>query len=204
MEAVKFTRMKDGDREDYAFLRRHEIEYEAGTAERLLAALAGLDSSLSGYQLTRLAHSLQAATRAWRCGADVDWMVAALLHDVGDVFAPCNHAEYAAAIIRPYVREQCTWVVTTHGVFQMLYYAGHVGADPNAREAFRGNPYYDDCAEFCEQWDQNSFDPDYEAKPLEFFAPLVREVFARPAFDPAVIRPGVRVPLSGSARLSQT
>ena len=200
MDTVKFTRMKDGDREDYAFLRSHEIDYEAGTAQRLLAALAGLDSSLTGYQVTRLAHSLQTATRAWTCGADLDWVVAALLHDIGDVYAPCNHGEYAAAIIRPYVREQCTWVVKAHGAFQMLYYGEHLGCDPNAREAFRGSSYFDDCAEFCEQWDQNSFDPDYDIKPLEFFAPMVREVFARQAYDPAVINKGVRVALSGGSQ----
>ena len=197
MDQVKFTAMKDGDKEDYDFLTAHEIEYTKGTADRLLKALVSLDESLSGYQVTRLEHSLQAATRAHRDGADIDWVVSALLHDVGDIFAPYNHDEYAAAILKPFVREQCTWVVEKHGDFQMIYYGEHVGADPEKRAAHAGHPYYDDCAEFCERWDQSSFDPDYDMRPLEFFAPMVREVFARTPYDPEVIREGERVALVG-------
>ena len=199
MDQVKFTRMKDGDREDYEFLTAHEIEYTKGTAGRLLKALVELDESLSGYQITRLGHSVQSATRAWRDGADTDWMVAALLHDIGDIYAPYNHDEYAAAILKPFVREQCTWVVEKHGDFQLVYYAAHVGADPDKREAYRGHAYFDDCAEFCERWDQASFDPAYESLPLDFFAPMVEEVFARTPYDPAVIRAGEREPLTDAA-----
>jgi hypothetical protein len=101
MDKVKFTAMKDGDREDYEFLTEHEIDYASKTAERLLGAMVELDESLSGYQVTRLGHSLQSATRAWRDGADIDWVVSALLHDIGDIYAPYNHDEYAAAILRP-------------------------------------------------------------------------------------------------------
>ncbi len=198
MKTVKFTAMKDGDKEDYAFLTEHEIEFTKGTADRLLKAMVQLDEGLSGYKITRLGHSLQAATRAYRGGADIDWVVCALLHDIGDIYAPYNHDEYAAAILKPFVREQCTWVVEKHGDFQRLYYAHHVGGNRNAREKFTGHPYYDDCADFCEQWDQNSFDPDAETLPLEFFRPLVEEVFARPAYDAAVIQAGVRVPLTNS------
>ena len=195
MDQVKFTAMKDGDKEDYDFLTEHEVEYAKGTADRLLKALVTLDESLSGYQVTRLEHSLQAATRAWRDGADMDWVVSALLHDVGDIFAPYNHDEYAAAILKPFVREQCTWVVEKHGDFQMLYYGEHVGADPMKREIYKGHPYFDDCVQFCEAWDQSSFDPDYESLPLEHFAPMVHEVFARTPYDPEVIRAGERVAL---------
>ncbi len=120
MDHVKFTQMKDGDKEDYEFLTEHEIEYTKGTADRLLKALVDLDESLSGYQITRLGHSLQSATRAYRDGADIDWVVCALLHDIGDIYAPYNHDEYAATILRPFVREQCAWVVQTHGDFQMI------------------------------------------------------------------------------------
>jgi predicted HD phosphohydrolase len=199
METVKFRQMKDGDREDYAFLARHEIDYASKTADRLLAAMAELDESLSGYQVTRLGHSLQTATRAFEAGADTDWVVCALLHDIGDIYAPYNHDEYAATILRPYVREQCAWVVQRHGDFQLVYYAEHVGANPHKREAYRDSPYFDDCAAFCELWDQASFDPDYPTRDLAFFAGMVREVFARKAYDPTVIRPGVRVPLTDEA-----
>lgn len=195
MDQVKFTAMKDGDKEDYDFLARHEADYCAGTADRLLGALVSLDESLSGYKVTRLEHSLQSATRAWNDGADIDWVVSALLHDIGDIFAPHNHDEYAATILKPFVREQCTWVVAAHGDFQLLYFGEHVGADPMKRDRHKGSPYFDDCHTFCERWDQSSFDPDYPSKPLEFFAPMVREVFARKPYDPDVIRAGEREPL---------
>jgi len=195
MDHVKFTQMKDGDKEDYEFLTEHEIEYTKGTADRLLKALVDLDESLSGYQITRLGHSLQSATRAYRDGADIDWVVCALLHDIGDIYAPYNHDEYAATLLRPFVREQCAWVVQTHGDFQMIYYGHHVGGDQHKRDRHAGNPYFDDCAQFCERWDQSSFDPNYDTLPLDFFAPMVHKVFARNAYDPNVIRAGAREPL---------
>ncbi|MEX0285865.1 MAG: HD domain-containing protein [Paracoccaceae bacterium] len=200
MERVNFTQMKDGTKEEYEFLTAHESEYTKGTADRLLKALVDLDESLSGYQVTRLGHSVQSATRAWRDGADIDWVVSALLHDIGDIYAPYNHDEYAATILKPFVREQCAWVVQTHGDFQMLYYGHHLdGFDQNKRDRHKGHAYFDDNVTFCERWDQASFDPDYDDLPLEFFAPMVHEVFARKAYDPEVMRPGAREPLVNPA-----
>ncbi len=200
MDKVSFTQMKDGTKEDYEFLTAHEIDHTKHTAKRLLKALSELDESLSGYQITRLGHSVQSATRAWRDGADIDWVVAALLHDIGDIYAPYNHDEYAATILRPFIREQCAWVVQTHGDFQMLYYGHHLdGFDQHKRERHRGHPYFDDNAQFCERWDQASFDPEYDTLPLEFFAPMVEELFARTPYDPEVIRPGAREPLVDGA-----
>ena len=187
MDKVQFTQMKDGTREEYAFLSEKEEAYAKGTADRLLKALVELDESLSGYNVTRLGHSLQSATRAWRDGADLDWVVSTLLHDIGDIFAPHNHDEYAAAILKPFVREQCRWVVETHGEFQLIYYGHHVGADANKRDKHKGHPFFNDCVEFCEKWDQSSFDPDYENLPMEFFAPMVKQVFDRTPYDPAVL-----------------
>lgn len=187
MEQVKFTQMIDGDKEDYDFLTKHEIEHTKGTADRLMTALVELDEGLSGYQITRLGHSLQSATRAWRDGADIDWVVAALLHDIGDIYAPYNHDEYAATILRPFVREQCRWVVEKHGDFQLAYFGAHVGANPNKREMYKGQKYFDDCKKFCERWDQTSFDPAYDTLDMAFFANMVHEVFARAPNDPAVM-----------------
>jgi len=195
MKTVKFTQMKDGTAEEYAFLTAHEIDHTKGTADRLLKALVELDEGLSGYRITRLGHSLQSATRAERDGADTDWIVSALLHDIGDIYAPYNHDEYAASILKPFVREQCSWCVMTHGDFQMLYYGHHVGGNQHKRDRFAGHAFFDDCAQFCERWDQASFDPDYDTLPIEHFADRVREVFARTPYDPAVIRPGEREPL---------
>ncbi len=143
-------------------------------------ALEGLKHSLSGYQVDRHEHSLQSATRAYRDGADEETIVAALLHDLGDELSPYNHSEFAASILRPYVSDKLYWIVKHHGVFQMYYYAHLTGGDRNARDRFRDHPYYQDAVDFCEKWDQRSFDPAYESLPLEFFEPMVRRVFAAP------------------------
>lgn len=190
---VAFTAMKDGTAEDYALLGRMEEDFAAGTADRILDHLRRLETGLAGYQVSRLDHSLQCATRAWRDGADIDWVVAALLHDIGDDLAPFNHDSLAAAVIKPYVREEVSWVVQHHGIFQMVYYAHHTGGDPDARDKYRGHPSYDAAVTFCERWDQAAFDPAYDTEPLDFFAPMVREVFARPAWDAAHLRPGAQV-----------
>ena len=118
------------------------------------------------------------------------WVVATLLHDIGDELAPYNHAEFAASILRPYVREEVTWVIAQHGVFQSYYFAHHLDGDRDGRDAFAEHPWYDLCADFCARWDQNSFNPDDPIDELESFADDVREVFARTAWDPAVIAPG--------------
>ena len=196
MDKVSFTQMKDGTKEDYEFLTAHEIDHTKDTAKRLLKALVELDEGLSGYQITRLGHSVQSATRAWRDGADTDWVVSALLHDIGDIYAPYNHDEYAATILKPFVREQCRWCVETHGDFQMVYYGHHLeGMDPDKRDRHAGHRFFDDCAQFCERWDQASFDPDYDTLPLEFFAPMVEEVFAREPYAKDVIDWDTRKPL---------
>jgi predicted HD phosphohydrolase len=200
VRTVSFTQMKDGTREDYLLLRELEHPFLAGTADRVLRELARLgDDTLAGYQVTRLDHVLQAATRARRDGADADWVVAALLHDIGDGLAPINHDRLAAEIIRPYVREEVTWVVEHHGVFQMVYYGQHYGWDPNERDKYRDSPYFTSCEAFCERWDQSAFDPDYPQDSLDSFADVVRQVFARKAYDPAVIQPGVVRGLPGDA-----
>ncbi len=190
-QTVSFTQMKDGTQQDYALLEHLEKPYLAGTADRLLAELAAQDAeTLAGYQITRMQHGLQSATRARRDGADRDWVVAALLHDIGDRLAPQNHDRMAAEILRPFVREEVAWVVEHHGIFQMVYYAHHYGWDPEARQRFKDHPCFQSCADFCERWDQASFDPDYPMDPLDSFVEDVRAVFARKAYDPDVIRTG--------------
>jgi predicted HD phosphohydrolase len=166
MDTVSFTQMRDGTRADYDLLAANERRFIAALPDRLIAALRELDHGLDGYPISRLEHSLQTATRAERDGAGIDWVVAALLHDIGDGLAPENHAQMAAAIIRPYVREEVTWAVQMHGVFQQHYYGHHTAHDPDAREAYRGHPWFDSCERFCERWDQA----------------ILRQVFSRAAF----------------------
>jgi predicted HD phosphohydrolase len=181
---VSFRQMEHGTREDYLLLDESERRYALGLADRVLENLRKLDHSIEGYPVSRLGHSLQAATRAYRDGADEELVVAALIHDIGDELAPYNHAELAAAILRPYVRPEVTWVVAQHGLFQNYYYVHHLGGDRYARERLREHPYYASCVKFCAAWDQCSFDPDYNSEPLEFFAPALRRILARPPHDP--------------------
>ena len=192
MKTVAFSQMSDGSAEDYALLAEHERAFQKMTADRVLSELARQgEDALSGYRVTRLEHGLQAATRAERDGADIDWIVGALLHDIGDGLAPQNHDRMSAEVIRPFVREEVTWAVEHHGVFQMIYYAHHYNWDANARERFRDHIHFDACAAFCERWDQSSFDPEYASDDLAHFEPLVREVFGRKAYDPDVLQAGV-------------
>ncbi|NQW10147.1 MAG: HD domain-containing protein [Alphaproteobacteria bacterium] len=195
MTTVAFTQMKDGSREDYALLGRYEAAYAAGTADRILDQLRALGGGLSGYKVSRLEHSIQSAARAEADGADIDWIVATLLHDIGDELAPHNHDSIAAAVIRPFVRDQVSWVIQHHGIFQTVYYAHHLGGDPEARRKYADHLYYQDTVDFCERWDQASFDPDYPTPSLEHFEPMVRQVFTRSPWDAAVLRQGEREPL---------
>ena len=189
MQHVSFTRMDEGTAEDYAFLNALENEFVTALPDRLLAALANLEGSLAGYQINRLEHSLQSATRAEADGADIELIVSALIHDLGDDLAPLNHSQLAAAIIRPYVRAEVAWIIEHHSVFQMYYYGDAMGVDKNARDIYRDHVWFGSCERFCRDWDQMAFDPDYPTKPLAHFEPMLREIFTRPPFDPAIINP---------------
>ena len=183
MEKVKFIQMKDGTKEDYLLLEKHETNYIAGTADRLIKFMSSLNTTLEGYKITRLEHSLQTATRALNDKADDEMIVAALLHDIGDELAPLNHSEYAAAVLKPYVSEKTHWIVEKHGEFQMYYYAHHLGGNRNQREKYKGHKYYQDTINFCENWDQKSFDPNFMSLPLENFKPLVYKIFSRKPYS---------------------
>ncbi len=176
---VSFTRMDEGTAADYELLARYEAEEFEEYPDRVLGWLRDMDVD-AGYQITRLEHSLQAATRAHRAGEDEETVVCVLLHDVGDILAPINHSQAAAAVLRPFVSDKNYWIVKHHGVFQMYYYAHHTGGDRNARDRFADHPWYQDTVDWCENYDQMSFDPDYDWEPLEFFEPIVRRVLGTP------------------------
>ena len=179
MEKVKFIQMKDGDKEDYDLLIKFEDKYIDGTADRIIRVLKGLESSLGGYQVSRLEHSLQTASRALRDNASEEMIVAALLHDIGDEIAPLNHSELAASVLKPFVSNKTRWIVEKHGVFQTYYYNHHYGKDRNLRDKYKGHQYYEDTINFCKKWDQASFDPNYDTIPLKDFLPFLGRVFNR-------------------------
>jgi predicted HD phosphohydrolase len=193
VERVSFIRMKDGTAEDYRLIGRTFAAAELPLADEVLEQFAKTDLVDIGMRVDRREHALQSATRAFRAGESEEMVVACLLHDIGDTLAPYNHPELAAAILRPYVSERVCWVVAHHGLFQTHYYNHHFGRDPNARDVYRGHPHYQACVDFCENYDQNCFDPAYDSMPLEAFEPMVRRLFARvPDRDLAADDPGTR------------
>lgn len=180
MKQVKFKQMLDGTRADYDLVTAYDEQNAAELPERVLGWLRSMDDP-SPYQVTRLEHCLQTATRAERDGADEETVVCALLHDIGDVLAPTNHSQVAAALLRPYIGEQNCWVIEHHGLFQGYYYFHHYDLDRNERDRYKEHPYYEACINFCQRWDQTSFDPDYVSSPLEHFEPSIRAILGREA-----------------------
>ena len=170
--------MDQGSRADYDLVARHDAENAAGLADRVLLWMRDMEGP-SPYLISRLDHSLQSATRAENDGADAETVVCALLHDIGDVLSPANHSQVAAALLRPYVSDRNWWIVNHHGLFQGYYWFAHYGRDPNEREHFADHEFYEATVQFCARWDQTSFDPDYTTAPLEHFAPMVHDLFAR-------------------------
>ena len=181
---ASFTRMRDGTAEEFALIHAGETEYARTLPVRVLDAVRSLETGdAPRYAINRLEHSLQSATRAERDGKPVDYVVAALVHDIGDSLAPYSHGSYAAAVLRPFVSAQLCWIVSHHPLFQMYYYGPHMGGDKHARDQFAGHPWLDATVEFCERYDENCFDPGYDWLPLAHFAPAVEEVFTRePSF----------------------
>ena len=177
---TSFTAMRDATREDYQKIGRHAGEFFKGLPDRVLNHLKLLSGDTGGYAVDRLTHSLQSTTRAHRDGRDDEYVVCALIHDIGDTLATANHAELAATILEPFVDEKNHWIVKHHGIFQGYYFFQHLGLDRDMRERFRDHEWFSDCAAFCEKYDQNSFDPAYDTLPLECFEPAVRKVFALP------------------------
>lgn len=179
MEKVRFRSMQESTPEEWATIREIEARNNADVVDRVIGQLLALREFEQAFAVDRYEHSLQTATRALRDGAEEEMLVAAVLHDIGDILAPDNHAQYAAAVLRPFVSDRTHWVVAHHDVFQGYYFWQHVGRDRNAREAYRDHPFFADCEAFCENWDQPAFDPNYESEPFATFEPMVRRIFAR-------------------------
>ncbi len=175
-----FRSMEEGKAEDWAIIGEHFFGYGKGLPDRVLTHLKLLDGDYGGFPVDRLQHSLQTATRAHRGGESEEYVVAALLHDIGDTLGSYNHPDVAAAILKPFVDDKMHWIVEHHGIFQGYYFFQYLGLDRDMREQFRGHPHFEDTARFCELYDQTAFDDSYDSAPLDFFEPMVRRVFAAP------------------------
>lgn len=173
--------MEDGNAVDH---QRLAAEYETHASEHLvghlLEAVRRMEGPTLGYQVDRARHSRQSATRALRNGESTELVVAALLHDIGDDLSPHNHSAVAAAVLEPFVSEETTWVIGHHGLFQGYYFFHHLGGDRDARERVASSPHYERCVDFCANYDQNCFDPEYDDLGLEEFRPMIAEIVSRP------------------------
>ena len=177
---AKYHAMSEGTLEDWQAIGVANAAFNRALPDRLIRALKELGDDSGGFAVDRLQHSLQTATRAHRDGRDEEYVVCALMHDIGDLMGPANHAEVGAIIMKPYVSEANWWMMDKHGIFQGYYFFHYLGLDRDMREQFRGHPHFEYTAQFCHLYDQNSFDPEFDTMPLEAFEPMLRRVVAHP------------------------
>ena len=177
-----FTRMDESTAEQWLHIGVEQLKSQERYGERVLAMLRSLADITDGFAVDQLTHCLQTATRAERAGADPEVVLAALCHDIGKAVSVPNHPAIAAEILKPYVRDEVYRMILVHQDFQGRHYYAYFDRDPDARDQYRGEPWYDLAERFADEWDQTAFDPDYPTEPLEHFEPLVMETFARFTF----------------------
>src|ERR1044071_8038461 len=149
MTATSFTRMDEGTAEQWAVIGAETAKDRGRVADRVLAMLRSLDTIVDGFATDQLTHCLQKATRAERAGADDEVIVASLCHDIGKAVSVPNHPAIAAEILKPYVRTEVYEMIKAHQDFQGKHYYAHFGKDPDAREQYRGQPWFDLAAQFA-------------------------------------------------------
>ena len=179
-QRAEFKSMKESTKADWDIIVARYQPFAKELPSRILAHLRLLGGDSGGFAVDRLQHSLLTATLAHKAGEDEEYVVCALLHDVGDTLGSWNHPEVSAAVLKPFVSEANHWMVEKHGIFQGYFFFQHVGMDRNMREQFRGHPHFERTARFCEIYDNPAFDPGMECAPLEFFEPMLRNVFSFP------------------------
>lgn len=179
-DRAQFHAMAEGTQEDWMKIAAAAAGFNRELPSRVIAHLKMLEGDCGGFAVDRLEHSLQSATLAFRDKMDEEYVVCALLHDIGDILCSASHADLGATILRPYVSEENHWMLAHHGIFQGYYFFQYLGLDRNMRDQFRGHPCFEKTAMFCARHDQNAFDPNYDTMPLEAFVPMVERVMARP------------------------
>ena len=175
-----FRRMQDSTADDWRIITGEFMPFASRLPERVLAHLGLLEGDYGGFPVDRHWHCRRTATLALRDGRDEEYVVCALLHDIGDTLGSFNHPDVAAAILKPFVGEANLWMVEHHGVFQGYNFFHHIGLDRDLRDRFNGHPHYERTAEFVERYDDPAFDPSGEALPIAEFEPMVRRLMAAP------------------------
>lgn len=171
-----FRAMVEANSQQWQLIAERDAAFSAKLPDWVLLQLKLLRDDCHGFAIDRLEHCLQTATRAYRGGRDEEYVVCALVHDIGSMLAPVHHAEFVALIMAPYVSEKNRWMLQHHALFQWYYFAEFFGGNKNARDKFKNHPFYGYTVEFCHLYDQTSFDPDYQSMTLDDFEPLLRNV----------------------------
>ncbi|OYT90597.1 MAG: phosphohydrolase [Burkholderiales bacterium PBB3] len=179
-DRAQFTRMDQSTQEDWVLIVPEAMKMARGLPDRVLAHLQLLDGDYGGFPVDRLTHSLQTATLAMKAGRDEEYIVCALLHDIGDTLGSFNHPDIAAAILKPFVSDANHWMIQNHGIFQGYNFFHHIGMNRDMRDMFAASPHYERTAEFIALYDNPAFDPKTETFPLSTFEPLVRRLMAAP------------------------
>jgi len=177
---AQFNRMQDSTRADWQAIAGEFMQFSQTLPDRVLAHLKLLDGDFGGFPVDRFTHCLQTGTRALRDGRDDEYVVSALLHDIGDTLGTFNHPDIAAAILKPFVSDANLWMVQNHGIFQGYNFFHHIGMDRNMRDMFKGHAHYARTEEFISLYDDPAFDGHYETLPLVEFEPILRRVMAKP------------------------
>ena len=175
-----FTHMKDGKAEDWQVIASSFGEFAKGLPDRILSHLKMLEGDFGGFPVDRLTHCLQTATLAHRDGKDDEYVVCALLHDIGDTLGTYNHADVAAVLLEPFVSDANHWMVKHHAIFQGYFFFHYLGMNRDMRDQYRDHPHFERTIEFVYKYDSPAFDPDAETLPLSYFEPMVQRVFAQP------------------------
>jgi predicted HD phosphohydrolase len=179
-DRARFRAMSESTLDDWQLIGGEFERFARQLPERLITHLELLRGDYGGFPIDRLEHCLQTATRAYHAGRDEEYVVCALVHDIGDTLGPYNHADIAATIVQPFVSEENHWIVKHHGIFQGYYFFHFMGLNRDMREKFRNHPHFGKTEEFCRVFDQVAFDPSFKSMPLAAFEPMLQRVFCQP------------------------
>ena len=175
-----FTKMSESTAEDWQIIMPEQLAFFKKLPDRILSHLALLSGDYGGFSVDRLQHSLQTAHRAAEAGEDDEYIVCALLHDIGDTLGSANHADVGAAILQPFVSDDNHWMIKHHAIFQGYNFFHFLGADRNTRDQYRDSDNFKRTARFVAMYDDPAFDPSMPILALSLFEPALRRVLAEP------------------------
>lgn len=180
MTKTRFKSLSDSTAADWQTIVSEQLKFIAGLPDRIVAHMQLLSGDYGGFPIDRLQHCLQSAELAAEAGEDDEYVVCALLHDIGDTLGSTNHPDVAAAILYPFVSEENHWMIKHHAIFQGYNFFHHIGMDRNMRDRFADSPHYERTERFVALYDDPAFDYDKPRLSIALFEPMLRKVFSEP------------------------